>query len=80
MDPFKNEIDKKNTLSSFVKQDTMTIVAPTFIFQDAVYDIFIENLNYIRNNLDELEPETYELAVQLFKLLENIQFLQKTNE
>ena len=41
MDPFKNEIDKKNTLSSFVKQDTMTIVAPTFIFQDAVYDIFI---------------------------------------
>ena len=53
MDPFKNEIDKKNTLSSFVKQDTMTIVAPTFIFQDAVYDIFIENLNYIRNNLAE---------------------------
>lgn len=70
MDPFKNEIDKKNTLSSFVKQDTMTIVAPTSIFQDAVYDIFIENLNYIKNNLNELEPETYELAVQLFNLLE----------
>lgn len=58
----------------------MTIVAPTFIFQDAVYDIFIENLNYIKNNLNELEPETYELAVNCLIYWKNIQFLQKTNE
>ena len=70
VDQFKNEKGKKEILDSVVKQDTITIVAPTFIFQDSVYDIFIENLHYIRDNLNELEPETYEIAVQLFDLLE----------
>lgn len=41
MDPFKNEIDKKNTLSSFVKQDTMTIVSLRHLYFKMPFTIYL---------------------------------------
>lgn len=70
-DKFENVLDTivvKDLLSA--KTETMFIKAPNFMFSDTYYDRTINNLNFIKQNKDNLAPSVYMQVDSLFKFLD----------
>lgn len=73
-DRFKNIHGRGFDVDSIVKYDSIQMTAPVFIFSDDVYDLFVENLSYIKSNIKDIEPEIYMSAKSLFDFLEKYPF------
>ena len=78
-DMFKNIHGQSFVVDSIVKYDSIQMTAPIFIFSDDAYDLFAENLSYIKSNIKDIEPEIYMSAKSLLDFLEKHPFsIKKT--
>lgn len=68
IDPYGNIRGRE--LKKEVKMDTLTITAPFFIFNDAAYSLLIDDLEYIKENRNMLDPTTYTQMNKLIIFLE----------
>lgn len=70
-DQFENVIDTVVVKdSSSAKKEAIFVIAPNFMFSDTYYDRTINNLNFIKQNKDNLAPSVYMQVDSLFKFLD----------
>lgn len=77
IDPYGNIRGRE--LKKEVKMDTLTITAPFFIFNDATYSLLIDDLEYIKENRNMLDPTTYTQMNKLIIFLEEHPIPNKKN-
>ena len=76
-DALKNVKEVEAVIDSVVNNDSIRLRAPKFIFSDDNYDLFVENLKYIKLNVENIEPEIYISAKKLLDFIEKYPLPQK---
>lgn len=69
-DQFGNEVKKEEILGEVKQKDTLDISIPNFVVQDSAYDTFLENIQYLKANKDNLSPNIYERTCAVLDFLE----------
>ena len=53
------EVSRDTLYNSSTVSDTSVVFVPKFVYQEHSYDVVCDNLNYIREHISLLSPETY---------------------
>lgn len=69
MDRYLNPKGTQIKLNPTLERQYLKIVAPTFMWKDATYDLFVANLDYIKQNTEDIEPQIYKTFERLFDFL-----------
>lgn len=75
------QVVKRDTLKTEkIKNDTTSVHIPSFAYKRDSYEMFIESLDYIRRNLDNLSPQTYASVVEMLSFIDDNPIIWIDNE